>query len=184
METKNEEIFKKNKITEPKNICDFLNNCIDEIINLKNENYILKNNMNDLDLNINLTKEQINDFQKENYNLKKIIGNYTSEFDNKNKIINHFESRIKEIETYLKKEINDKKFILSILFRILNLYPNNKLVNLFYKAFNEDLNYQTSNINNNLFSLIINEIKFFENYIIELKDKKSKYDISNYEKYK
>ena len=80
-----EEVFTHKGIIEPKNINDFLIKCTDEIINLKNENFILKNNINDLDLKINLEKEQINDYKIENYNLKKSIGNYGTELDKNNK---------------------------------------------------------------------------------------------------
>jgi hypothetical protein len=175
IDTENEKIFSKEGITEPKNISDFLSKCIDEIINLKNENYVLKNNINDLDLKINLKKEQIIDYQKENSNLKKFLGNYSSEFDHKNKLLYQMQTKNNESENLFKKENNDKKFLLSILLRILRLYPNSKILNLLNDAFSDDLNIKFINDKESLYNVILKEIQYFENYIIELKDKKTKF---------
>ena len=169
---KKDKIIFTDRILEPTNIIDFLENCIEEIINLKNENYILKNNINDLDLKLNLKKEQINDYQKENYNFKKIIENYSSDFDNKNKILYKINEKANEFEKLLRKEKYNKKFLLSILQRILKLYPNSKIVNLLNEAFKEDFTEKSINENENIFNIISNEIQLFENYILELKDKK------------
>ena len=175
IDTENEKIFSKEGITEPKNISDFLSKCIDEIINLKNENYVLKNNINDLDLKINLKKEQIIDYQKENSNLKKFLGNYSSEFDHKNKLLYQMQTKNNESENLFKKENNDKKFLLSILLRILRLYPNSKILNLLNDAFSDDLNIKFINDKESFYNVILKEIQYFENYIIELKDKKTKF---------
>ena len=175
IDIQNEKVFSIEGITEPKNIGDFLSKCVEEIINLKNENYVLKNNINDLDLKINLKKEQIIDYQKENYNLKKFLGNYSSEFDHKNKLLYQMQTKNNESENLFKKENNDKKFLLSILLRILKLYPNSKIVNLLNDAFNEDLNIKYIGDKESLYNIILKEIQIFENYIIELKDKKTKF---------
>ena len=175
IDIQNEKVFSIEGITEPKNIGDFLSKCVEEIINLKNENYVLKNNINDLDLKINLKKEQIIDYQKENYNLKKFLGNYSSEFDHKNKLLYQMQTKNNESENLFKKENNDKKFLLSILLRILKLYPNSKIVNLLNDAFNEDLNIKFISDKESLYNIILKEIQIFENYIIELKDKKTKF---------
>lgn len=175
IDIQNEKVFSIEGITEPKNIGDFLSKCVEEIINLKNENYVLKNNINDLDLKINLKKEQIIDYQKENYNLKKFLGNYSSEFDHKNKLLYQMQTKNNESENLFKKENNDKKFLLSILLRILKLYPNSKIINLLNDAFNEDLNIKYIGDKESLYNIILKEIQIFENYIIELKDKKTKF---------
>ena len=179
---KNTKIFSKDGLIEPMNIIDFIENCIEEIINLKNENYILKNNICDLDLKLNLKKEQINDCQKENYNLKKIIENYSSDFDNKNKILYKIKEKANEFEKLLKKENNDKKFLLSILQRILKLYPNSKILNSLNEAFEDEFSSAVMDENENLFNIILKEIQLFENYIIDLKDKQL--NISNIEEKK
>ena len=121
-----------------------------------------------------MKKEQINDYKKENYNLKKIIGNYRIEFDNKNKLFNEIQTKINETENLSKKQNYDKKFLLSILLRILNLYPNSKMINLLNKTFNEDLNVKNDNDKDKLINIISSEIKLFENYIIELEGKGDK----------
>ena len=61
---------------------------------------------------------------------------------------------------------------MSILQRILKLYPNSKIVNLLKEAFKEDFTEKSINENENIFNIISNEIQLFENYILELKDKK------------
>ena len=171
IEKQKDNIFIKKGITEPKNISDFLEKCIDEIINLKKENYILNNNINDLDLKINLYKEQIIDFENENCNLKKIIENYCNEFDNKNKIFNQIQTKNIEIENHLKIENKNKKILLSVLQKILNLFPNSNIINLLNSVISGDSNEKSIDENKNIYQLIINEIKMFEKYIIELKER-------------
>ena len=174
VDNNSEKIFTMDGIIEPKSIIDFLTKSTEEIINLKNQNYILKNNISDFDLTMDLKREQINDYQKENYNLKKIIENYSAEFENKNKILKQMKSKINEMENIYKKNNHDKKMILNIFLRIFKLCPNSKAVNLLNDAFKEESNEKNNNKNENLFNIILDDIQIFENYIVELKDKKLK----------
>ena len=163
------------RILEPNNIYDFISKCSEVIIKLTNENYILKNNINDLDLKINLNNAQINDYEKEIYSLKLIINNYCSEFDNKNKIFNQMKTKNNDTEQLFKKESNDKKIILDILLRIVKLFPNSKIENLLYNIFTDDnLNKEILKEKQNLYSQIFKEIQLLENYIFELMDKQTK----------
>jgi hypothetical protein len=171
-----EEVFTHKEITEPKNINDFLIKCTDEIISLKNENFILKNNINDLDLKINLEKEQINDYKIENYNLKKSIGNYGTELDKNNKILNQIQIKNKDNEKLLYKANNDRKLLFNILMKIFKLIPNSNIESLLNAAFQVDLDEKMADKNENLLKKIFKEIQLFENYIIELKDNKTKFE--------
>ena len=171
-----EEVFTHKELTEPKNINDFLIKCTDEIINLKNENFILKNNINDLDLKINLEKEQINDYKIENYNLKKSIDNYGTELDKNNKILNQIQIKNKDNEKLLYKANNDRKLLFNILIKIFKLIPNSNIESLLNAAFQVDLDEKMEDKNENLLKKIFKEIQFIENYIIELKDNKTKFE--------
>ena len=167
-------------ILEPKNIFDFISKCSEEIIKLINDNYILKNNINDLDLKLNLKKEQINDYEKEIFNLKSIINNYCSEFDNKNKIFNEMKKKNNDIEQLFNRANNDKKFLLDILLRIGKLFPNSKIGNLLYNIFdnnnNNDLNLDNFNEKEIIYKQIFKEIQLIENYVFELRDKPTKFE--------
>ena len=167
-------------ILEPKNIFDFISKCSEEIIKLINDNYILKNNINDLDLKLNLKKEQINDYEKEIFNLKSIINNYCSEFDNKNKIFNEMKKKNNDTEQFLNKANNDKKFLLDILLRIGKLFPNSKIGNLLYNIFdnnnNNDLNLDNFKEKEIIYKQIFKEIQLIENYVFELRDKPTKFE--------
>ena len=162
-------------ILESKDIFDFISKCSDEIIKLTNEKYILKNNINNLDLKLNLKNEQINDYEKEISNLKSIINNYTSEFDNKNKIFNQMKSKNNDIEHICKKISNDKKILLDILLRIIKLFPNSKIENLIYNIIKDDNSNEKDFLEKqNQYSQIFKEIQLLENYIFELMDKRTK----------
>ena len=162
-------------ILESKDIFDFISKCSDEIIKLTNEKYILKNNINNLDLKLNLKNEQINDHEKEISNLKSIINNYTSEFDNKNKIFNQMKSKNNDIEHIRKKISNDKKILSDILLRIIKLFSNLKIENLIYNIIKDDNSNEKDFLEKqNQYSQIFKEIQLLENYIFELMDKRTK----------
>ena len=164
-------------VINPKSLSDFLNKCVDEIIKLNNDNYNLKNNLNNIHLQNDINSKQNNDYKIINDRLKKIIENYSKELDNKNIILNQLNIEKNQIENYIKKIDNDKQYILTILLRVCKILSNSDMYNLL----NEMMTNKNLNINEKekINIQILNEIKNCENYVKQLKENEMRMNYIN-----
>ena len=155
------------EVLNPNSLSDYLNKCTDELIKINNENYNLKNELNNIVLKANINNKESNEYKIINEKLKKTIENYSFELDKKKNVLNKMNTEKNQIGLHSKKIENDRQYLMTILSRICKLFSNSNITNLLNDIINNNLSInQREKINKE----ILKEIKNFENYVKDLKD--------------
>ena len=155
------------EVLNPNSLSDYINKCTDALIKINNENYNLKNEINNIVLKANINNKESNEYKIINEKLKKTIENYSFELDKKKNVLNKMNTEKNQIGLHSKKIENDRQYLMTILSRICKLFSNSNITNLLNDIINNNLSInQREKINKE----ILKEIKNFENYVKDLKD--------------